>query len=867
MRVAALHLGGTAAAAGTVVATFLGGLALGSVAGGKWADRALASRPAEFGLRAYVVLELVIGAYALAVGPLLSALSGALGGLYGEAGDRSGLFLAARALVCAVVLFPPTAAMGATLPILARAAAAAAEDPARTAGKLYAVNTLGGVLGAAAAGWALLPVAGLFAATAVGAALNAAAAGLALTLRRLPAARPAEAQAAASPCPAWIFPAYAASGFAALVCEIAWTRGLVLSLGSSVFAFSLVLAAFILGLGLGGVGGARWASRTSDPLGAFAVLELAVALLAAASITFLEKLPLAMMKAVASVSSFEATLGVQAGLAAAVVSVPAACLGAMFPLLCRLAVRTPEATGAAVARLYSWNTAGSILGALAGSFVLLPWRGVPGSLRAAAAVNVAVAALAFWKRPAGGKVAAPAALALGLAAVLLVPGWDLALVSTTPVLYGERYVLDSAAAGRSLSESVRGSSEVVYHRWDALGLVTVHRSRGGSLSLRVNGKTEATDRQDMAVQLLVAHVPLLLHRDPKEVLVVGLGSGATASAPLRHPIRTLDVVELSPGVVGASALFESAVGPWSRDSRVNLFVADARTHVRFTGRRYDVIVAEPSNLWISGMGTLFTREQFERYRSRLNPGGVVAQWVHAYRLPRKDFAAVLATFRGVFPRCTLWEFTIGGDYLMLGADGEGADFGTLRRRFEAEAVSGHLRPWGIDSAESLLRSWIAGPEAVRRLSEGAREITDDFCHVEYSAPRGLVREDRAEILAALDTVRGLAAGGLEGAPDPAPGREARRFLVEAVRRAHTGSLRDAFERLREAASRDPGDPALAGASAEFSRLAFERAFAAHARGDLPGALGLLALIPESSEDAAEARGWIQFLEGRRRRQK
>lgn len=858
MRHAGLHLGGTTAAAGTVVATFLGGLALGSFWGGRVVDRAIRTRRPGFGFRAYGVLEIAIGLYALAFEPLLSALSSVVGRGYGAGDDGGGGFLALRALVCAALILPPTAAMGATLPILARHLAGLGKDAGQGTAMLYTLNTLGGVVGAAAAGWLLLPAVGLRATTYVAVAVNLMVGVAALLAARGTPADPPSSTSTPSEAPGWIFPAYAVSGFAALACEMAWTRGLVLALGSSVYSFSLTLAAFILGLGLGGAAGTWGTRRGKDPVLIFGILQAGVAICTVATVPILEQLPQVMMEVVASAKGFGAVMAVQAGLAALVVAVPAFLMGAMFPFLCSLALGSKDAVGAAVGRLYSWNTVGAILGAIAGSFLLLPRLGIPGTLAVAAAINIAVAAFALWKRPGGKKSVPVVVLAGGLLIVLLSPGWDLALVSTTPVLYGERFINESRLNARPLADVLRDSNQIIYSRWDSCGLVTVHQ-RGKLRTLRINGKADASTEDDMATQILTAHLPLMLHRAPQDALVIGLGSGATAAAALRHPVRSVDVVELLPAVVEASRFFDETLGPWRSDPRVKVSVSDARTHARFTRRRYDVVAAEPSNLWLSGMATLFTREQFQRYRDLLNPGGIVCQWVHAYRLPRADFAAVLATFRSVFPESALWEVSIGGDYLLVGTTGGTLDFDGFRKLFDLPPVSAELRAWGLPSAETLLRHWIGGPAMVEGLSRGARPITDDDCHVEYTAPRGLVQDSRTEILEALDGLRDSSGETLRGAPDPAPGRWGRRLLASAVRAAGKEGALSAIQRLEGAMALNSGDPALPMVIDGITRRAYHYAAGLFRKGDLDGARAMFDRIPKGSPVYEEAQKQVRKL--------
>ncbi|MBI3857963.1 MAG: hypothetical protein HY293_19970 [Planctomycetes bacterium] len=532
----------------------------------------------------------------------------------------------------------------------------------------------------------------------------------------------------------------------------------------------------------------------------------------------------------------------------------------MFPFLCRLALGSEESVGAAVARLYSWNTVGGILGALAGSFLLLPWRGIPGTILFAAGLNVILAAYAFSERPGAWKGVPPLTLAGGILLLLLVPGWDLALVATTPVLYGQRYFTESRSQGKPLATILRESNRIIYSKWDSCGLVTVHDA-GKLRTLRINGKADASTEDDMATQILTAHLPLILHPAAREALVIGLGSGSTVAAALRHPVEAVEVVELLPAVVEASKFFEETVGPWRTDPRLRLVIGDARTHVRFTPRRYDVIAAEPSNLWLSGMATLFTREQFRRYRELLKPGGIVCQWVHAYRLPKADFAAVLATFHQVFPRSFLWEVSIGGDYLLVGMTGELPDYQGVRRRFETPAVAGQLKQWGRPTVEGLLRDWIGGTEMIDALTLKARLISDDDCHVEYSAPRGLLQDSRMETLEALDLLRESYVESLPGAPDPRAGRRGRRMLASAVRAAPTEGASAAFALLEGALVFDAGDPALAVVLDSLSRRAFLHAAGLARRGELEAARDLFRRIPRESPIYEDAKRALERLGG------
>jgi len=884
-RHAGLTLGGSIVAIGTVVATFLLGLAAGAAIGGRWIDRRLAQgRPASFALAAYAGLELAIAAYGVLFGPLAGALSPVLGPLYRSGGEQGVLFNAGRVLLTAVLVLPPTLAMGATLPVLSRYAVSLRGDAARAIGLLYGVNTLGAVAGCAIAGWVLLPAAGLTASSFAVAALNVAIALAALALRRSREAAPdsakRESASAPDPVPTWIFPAYACAGFAALVLEIAWTRAFILSFGSSVHAFSLVLSCFIFGVGLGCWLMARVVERVGNPSAVFGALQALVAAWALASwIWPLRELPLAMVNVFGNVEAYGDLVLSELAFAAAIIVPPTALMGASWPVLCRLAVGSEAVAGEAVGRLYAWNTAGNILGTVAAAFVILPTCGIHGAMIAACAMAFFTAGVSAWATHQRWHAVAPFAMAA--AALLAVPEWDPAFAAAGPAIYGKRRVQQSTATGLSVREIIRGDGNVVFERWDSYGLVTVNEMRyesGGrrwrEFTLRINGKTDASTGGDMQTQALTAHLPLLLHPNPREVLVVGLASGATLDAALRHPsVERAECIEISPAVVAAyEQFFKERMGSPTDDPRARLLVTDARSHVLYTDHRYDVIASEPSNLWISGVSNLHTRDHYERCRARLAPGGIMCQFVHAYHITRRDFQSVLATFRTVFPDCLVWEVLVGQDYLLVGLTGGPADAATMAARWEPERVKKHLvDTLRIPTPEALLRGLIGDGAFAQAVARDTALITDDHTSVEYTAPRALVTDDRAAILAALGEARGMPLAALRGGPDRAAAQQARAMIASAVRLAVRGdierddptsaSMIEALSKLRQAAGPAAGDPAWAAARDWVCAVALRRAEETY-RFNPEGAMPLLRAIPPDTAAGARARARMDEFRAR-----
>jgi spermidine synthase len=714
VRAAGTVIGNSSYAVGTVVAVYMGGLALGAWLGGREADRRSGARL----LSLYAALEFGIAATAVAAPWLFAASEPLFRLLWGAVGGLGLLWALLRAALVAAVLLVPTTLMGATLPILSRWLSTDGGSVARQAGVAYAVNTLGGVAGTLAAGFWLIPSMGLRATTFLAAGLNVAVAGVAWSLGRkgggsLPAPAPER------PAPVAVAAA-ALAGFASLVYEVAWTRSLVLSIGSTVHAFTLILAAFILGLALGSAG-ASWLVARIRADAALGGIQAGVAVLALALLPFLGDLPLLLAADPADPLS-------GAPAAALFVLVPSILMGAAFPFLCSLARPSERSVGRGVGAVYTANTLGSIAGSVGASFALIPLIGLNGSIRLAATVNLALAAfLAFrWKRP---SALVPAA---AIAAAWILPAWDLKVLASGSFLYGKADAETARSRRLSLREYLHRDTELIGEFWDAYGLVTVHRQRDGVLSMRVNGKTDAsTGPSDRPNMLFLAHVPLLHHPAPKRALLIGLGGGLTLGALTKHPLERIDCVDISPAVIRASRLFGAPLD----DPRVRMIEGDGRNALLFGREPYDVILSQPSNLWVSGMANLFTRECFEEAAARLAPGGVFCQWVHAYWLPTEDFRQVLRTFFSVFPEGGLWEVFPGSDYLLVGHREPLPPPSRSHPELEEHLAAGGLGAHRVAGRPETLAASGTGPL-----------LTDDRCTLEYTAPRGMGRDTRAELL-------------------------------------------------------------------------------------------------------------------------
>ena len=779
-----LHLvfGTSQIAVATVLAAFMTGLAAGGFLAARLVHRA--QRP----LRAYALLEAGVGAYALAFPLIVGALEPLYQGFYSAMSPSPLVFAVFQFLLLGVTLLPATTCMGATLPLLVRFAAQRDEAAGAAVGRLYGANTLGAVLGVGLAGFLLLPWLGLSLTTLATASGNVLLCAAARWLDRQvdplapePAPSADRPQAALGALAAVAFLA----GVASLTCEVAWFRLLVLILGGSAYAFSIMLLAFLVGIGLGGLAGGRLADRAWQQGGSLRVLySLAAAQAGVALLTWLVmftfgELPFLFVALYNMVDPYLGWIWPMTLLVALMVMTPPALLmGATFPLLVRAAADHAVGLASPVGRLYGWNTVGAILGASVGGLLLLPSLRVVGALLVAVCLNTLAALLVLRRAhpdtPPGVQAAAGVGLLLlGTLLFLAPPPWNPLLM--TAGMY--KYVSDLEPEERTrqgIWEFAVEPYELLFYEEGLSSVVTVARSESGNIWLANNGKVDASTSIDMPTQVMVAHLPFAFMPEPERVLVIGLASGITAGSVALHSApKKIDIVELEPAIVEASHLFDGHNNRPLDDERVTLIANDGRNHVNLSPpAAYDLIVSEPSNPWQTGVSNLFTREFLELGKSRLAPGGVWSQWVQMYGMDTADLRALLATFISVYDNVLLFSTIEDADLVLVGSDGPlNLSAEAMGRMLELDAaVAMDLRLVGAPAAEDMIARLQLTREEVARFAEGSVLNTDDNMRIEYSAPLhlheqtaeanfyALLRQGRgpdAPPLVPLDAVEGL----------------------------------------------------------------------------------------------------------------
>lgn len=635
--------GNTIWATTTVLASFMGGLAIGSWLLGRVADRV--SRPVAL----YAVLELLIGGYALAVPWILSAGQGLYVSLCSGQGVMSGFHVALRFSISVAVLIFPTVMMGGTLPLLARAVVQRPDRALSGLSGLYAANTLGAAVGTLCASYLLIRWLGIYGALGAGAALNVV---IFVRARRL-SRDVGEGRGCASVVHKdasdlrgltllAVLAAAFATGANAFVLEVVWTHLLAVIVGTSVYAFGMMLFTFLLAIAAGSFLSARYRWPTPSSTGRVGILQLALGATVLLSLPAWDLAPHLFTAAGLLSPGFWLMEGFRLLTCMLILFPSCLCLGATFPLLLHLGAGQSGRVGARVGLVSALNTVGCIVGALVTGFWLVDRLGSRWTLMLAAMLAFFTGA-AFLLRQYGLKnrrvlAALGAAATLSAACALLLPGWNLSSLISGANVYFDKGV---------------NLREIVYIGEDTQsGVVTV--SKEPDLTLRTNGKFEGNDNREMTTQHGFALVPVLFTPDFGNALNIGLGTGVTAGALSRFPFENIDVVEFSPRIVEAAGYFSHVNFDVLSDPRVNLILNDGRNHLLVTDRTYDLVTIEVTSIWFAGAGNLYNREFYQLVNSRLSRSGVLQQWLQLHHMRRLDLLVVLNTVRSVFPHVSLW---------------------------------------------------------------------------------------------------------------------------------------------------------------------------------------------------------------------
>jgi spermidine synthase len=749
IRLLILSFGSTQFAITTVLATFMAGLALGSVLFGRLVDRY------PYPLKVYGIIEIILGIYCI-ISPLIFHIVKDLY-LYAspitpEMSFRAD-FETTQFLLSLLVLILPTTLMGGTLPALVKYLARS-EKIGFNIALPYAVNTLGAVTGCLATGLFALYYFGVNATVYLAGAVDIVVGVLILVLYR-GAGRVESKEASTAPyvpvpaakaskrrLNAVVIGAFYLSGFASLAYEVLWTRVLSLVLGSSVYAFTIMLATFLAGIGIGSVVFAPFVDRCKRPVFWFAMLEAVIGLFALASIFIYRELPFIFFNLKQAFGTqFWLFLALKFLIASAVMIVPTLAMGAIFPLVSRIYAEGTSTIGRKVGDIYMWNTAGAILGSFAAGFFLIPAAGAQTGVMLIAGLNIAlsIVILSMSVLEARWKYAAGVLLAAGYAAIAFsLPSWEKMAMTTG------MYVNDYGDKQDASFENWRFGEKLLYYHEGLNAIITVRGSgpSGEVITYEANGKTEARSENGKPPKswAILGHLPAMLHKDePKDALVIGLGSGVTLGMMGHYPYESFDVVELEHAVVDAARFFSKANHNVLDDPRVRLHVTDGRSFLASVDKKYDVIVSGVSDPWISGVSNLFTYDYFTELKSKLNEGGIVALWFSNYRSTPEDFKMGLNSFAAVFPNTSVWfHYTMSLDLVVIGSVGEHAlDMDRLNALFERPELRYEFEAIDLRSPYDVFSLYLAGGQDLRGFLGEAGINTDERPILEFSLPKSL----------------------------------------------------------------------------------------------------------------------------------
>jgi len=727
-----LLLGNFATATATVVAVFMAGLAIGNAISGKF----IGGKSPRESLRIYSILEGGLALFA-AISPLLLTTSSALYPFISSMPSTPFL----RAMVCALILLPPTILMGATLPSLVQALSAAAP---RALGPLYALNTVGGAIGPLLAAFLLLPALGMRLTVWMISLLNFAVAIKAFHIAKI---APALADAVGgesspggisnqSPWPAWVPLAFAAaSGFVALAFEIALTRLFVLIItGGSVYGFAIILSAYLFGLALGAALLRRWPPRGArNALLAFAGAQ-AIAWLFALTTPFWDIVPSLLVHIWWIPMPFPVISALNFLTILVLLLVLTTSSGYALPALSAV---LPSSSGATIGRLFAANTVGAVFGSLTTGFLLLPQWGLANTVLfiggIALASAAAAGALAMRERRLMILVALPFLAALPF----LLPKPDQSVLNAGMYNRPTGFSPEFPQAGANPVESAHRLGHIIYERDSLTARIAVRAISPTEMSFIVNGKPDgSTNRVDMYTQIFTAHIPALTHPNPKRVLVIGLGTGTTSGCLTLHPgISEIHVAEIEPAQIEVADIFHQHNYNVLRNRRVTIHLDDARHYLATDKTKYDIIASEPSNLFVSGMVNLFTAEFYQMVKSHLNPGGIFFQWVHYYRVRPEDLPGMVATVQTAFPNVMFLVHEYGDAFIMARQEDLEIDMEQWNRRINAPMIASDLNRVGISPPMRILSFMLWGPKDSRLFAKTGKICTDDNPYYEFTSPQ------------------------------------------------------------------------------------------------------------------------------------
>ncbi|MCP4675744.1 MAG: tetratricopeptide repeat protein [Deltaproteobacteria bacterium] len=741
-RMLVIPLGNSTDANALVLAAFMLGIAVGARLLGGLADRV------QSPLKLYAALELLLGIFGIAMPFFIGAVGSAevLRGSYAD----SPMTAIGRLTVAGLLVAIPSVAMGATLPVIIRAISVEVRDVRRRVGLVYGVNTLGAACGASLAGFVAIPTIGLaltsigFACLSIGAAVIAIVVNMRVDSAKSSAPSEASDVLSSRRIATCALVGAAVSGFIMLAAEVLWARILTFVFGHDTYAFAVLLAVVLLGLGVGGFVHKKLAGRNPVIVLGLLVSLTSMALLdsfwmAGALVVEVGRDPFGLGAMGDLSSSLRLEFYREILFAPILVFIPSVLAGTAFPAACALYTGSVARAGSRVGTVTLVNGIASALGALLTSFALVALIGIQGAFFALAALGSVASIVILYL---GGGFKEPRRIVILVAPIMATILVAIVMPSSLP-----RAMLQEAVGERH--------QRILHYEEGRTGTVSVTENTiNGEKQLFMNAVNEVTTRlvHDQSFKLL-GHLGPLLHPKPKNGLMICLGAGLSAGAALVHPLAKLDVVELSSTVPNATKLWKKENNNVLEDSRFKLHVADGRHFLAGTDEHYDVVMVDSTHPKAVDSWILYTKEFYELVRERLEDDGIAVQWVPLHGLSEQEFKVIVRTFLHVFPEMTLWVnvgFEVYGQaaYVKMVGTKEPLliDYREFAMRLKEPRIERDLKPFGMAKPEELLDSFLAGPLAVNTWTQGLPIQTDIHPIVPYTTMLSAGRRMTAPLL-------------------------------------------------------------------------------------------------------------------------
>ncbi len=787
----------TAAVAGI----FLLGLAIGSIWGGRVADHLVSHKSGRRLVWFYIALELLILFFAI-LNLQIFLIFTQIPGWW-------------RIFIAGFLVLLHSGVSGVTWPVMFKILLTQGSD-LNVSGKIAFVNTLGGAVGAFSSSFLLISNIGIFGTLLVGIGGNALAAALVFTSQLVArdsvtvfkAGNSQEEAKSATNSNAGhlktILLTLFIAGFVGMALEIFWMRIFALVFGGSIYSFSLVLTVILFGLALGGLFAGNWL-KTRLKISTLVWVLFIEAIFVLIGTSLVTKVPYFLTNQAEGTGNLFIKSQLMNIIFILITIFPASFFsGLLLPAGIMVLKTKFQKAGKIAGLLYAVNTVGAVLGGFAAAIILLPTFGLKnGTLLSA--VLIGVFAPLFYLQRKDFIRSFVLFIFLGLFGIFGLKNWDEYSLSSGAFLYG-REVLKPFAGIKLLSYK-DGQEATISTTWQE-----------GMTAVRINGKADASSDLDMGTQAVLGHVPILLHENPKKVLVIGLGSGVTSGAIARHAkVEELVTVEIEPAMVEAAKKYfsEENYGVLD-DSKMKLVIGDGRNYLLTTSKQFDVITSEPSNPWQAGENNLFTKEFFELGKSKLTQDGVFFQWLHLYNLRPAEVKSILKTFTSVFPYVQVWTSTNPVDIFLAGKKTPFVlQWDRFQEALSKPGVRESLARRGFADEIRLFSLLWAGNNRARILADGGEVNSDLKPILEYRAPYGFYENTLpANFSLLLDIFQDdFDLFKIEGIPDDKRedllrARYSRKFLIEGKKNFIEGDFKEAARFVEAGLAKDDASPHL-----------------------------------------------------------